>query len=99
MTAERDYAHEVELSGATADPESPQRISLQTLNTLTPAKPPLSASAGSCAVILLRTNTCLFIANLGDCRAVAAVGGMSKMLTRDHKATDPQEKVSHHRHY
>src|SRR5690349_2786191 len=51
------------------------------------------ASSGSCAVAVLRTPSRLFIANLGDCRAVASVNSMSKMLTRDHKATDPQEKV------
>ncbi|CEO97650.1 unnamed protein product (mitochondrion) [Plasmodiophora brassicae] len=50
-------------------------------------------SSGSCVVATIRTGPRLYIANLGDCRAICSVNNMSKMLTRDHKATDPQEKA------
>ena len=49
-------------------------------------------TSGSCAVVALIVNDVLYVANVGDCRAVVSINGEAKALTRDHKATDPVEK-------
>jgi protein phosphatase 2C family protein 2/3 len=34
----------------------------------------------------------LLVANLGDSRAVASVGGLDKQLTQDHNTSNPRER-------
>lgn len=54
------------------------------------------AKVGSCALVVLRNNNQLFVANCGDCRAVLATSENSSLiatrLTNDHNAREPAEK-------
>ena len=50
--------------------------------------------SGSCAIIVLIINNQVFIANLGDSRALYSYNGGEELyqLSRDHKPNDPKEK-------
>eukprot|EP01062_Namystynia_karyoxenos_P016050 TRINITY_DN15852_c0_g1_i1.p1 TRINITY_DN15852_c0_g1~~TRINITY_DN15852_c0_g1_i1.p1 ORF type:complete len:398 (+),score=54.18 TRINITY_DN15852_c0_g1_i1:106-1299(+) len=49
--------------------------------------------SGAAAVAALLRGPELWVAHLGDCRAVMCDGGTAVPLTRDHRASDPQEKL------
>lgn len=49
-------------------------------------------SAGSCAVVMLLHEDMLYVANVGDSRAIACVGKKAIPITKDHKPDDPAEK-------
>lgn len=54
----------------------------------------LSEQSGSTALVTLLYGTDLYVANAGDCRCVLASSDGSYLdLTRDHVATDPQERA------
>lgn len=51
-------------------------------------------ASGSTALVGCITGECVWMANVGDCRAVCeAQGGSVQRLTRDHTASDPDEAV------
>jgi serine/threonine protein phosphatase PrpC len=49
--------------------------------------------SGTCVVAAVLTAEELHLAHVGDCRAVALIGGRCEELTRDHKATDKFERA------
>jgi len=49
--------------------------------------------AGSTAVVVLMKGKELWCANSGDSRSVAAVGGVARALSEDHKPMDPKERA------
>lgn len=49
-------------------------------------------SSGSCAIIALIANETIHLANVGDCRFALSADGKNVFETRDHKASDPEEK-------
>lgn len=51
----------------------------------------LAMQTGSTAVIILRRDNTLWVANIGDSRAVMNKGHTSIQLTKDHKPDDPVE--------
>jgi protein phosphatase 2C family protein 2/3 len=50
--------------------------------------------SGSCANVVLIVNDMIYVANVGDSRAILSVdcGSQIAMLSRDHKPDDEQEK-------
>eukprot|EP01062_Namystynia_karyoxenos_P080348 TRINITY_DN863_c0_g1_i1.p1 TRINITY_DN863_c0_g1~~TRINITY_DN863_c0_g1_i1.p1 ORF type:complete len:1384 (+),score=305.02 TRINITY_DN863_c0_g1_i1:130-4152(+) len=48
--------------------------------------------AGTTALVMLARGDTLTIANAGDCRAVLSTGGVARSLTRQHVASDPDER-------
>ncbi|KAK3025081.1 hypothetical protein RJ639_044960 [Escallonia herrerae] len=53
----------------------------------------LGVSSGACRVTALVEGKELFISNVGDCRAVICRGGWAKALTKDHRATEVDERT------
>lgn len=51
----------------------------------------LAMETGSTAVIVLRRSSTLWVANIGDSRAIMNEGHASIPLTKDHKPNDPDE--------
>eukprot|EP01062_Namystynia_karyoxenos_P066974 TRINITY_DN6088_c0_g1_i1.p1 TRINITY_DN6088_c0_g1~~TRINITY_DN6088_c0_g1_i1.p1 ORF type:complete len:467 (+),score=57.46 TRINITY_DN6088_c0_g1_i1:133-1401(+) len=51
------------------------------------------SDCGAAAVAVLLRGPELWVANLGDCRAVVCDAGRAVALTRDHRASDPREKA------
>jgi serine/threonine protein phosphatase PrpC len=51
----------------------------------------LAMDTGSTAVIILKRNNTLWVANIGDSRAIMNKGHKSIPLTKDHKPDDPEE--------
>lgn len=51
----------------------------------------LAINTGSTAVIILKRHNTLWVANIGDSRAIMNQGHKSIPLTRDHKPNDPEE--------
>ena len=51
--------------------------------------------SGSCAIVALLVDDIIYIANVGDSRAIISQnqGQRRYALTRDHKPSDPQEKA------
>eukprot|EP01062_Namystynia_karyoxenos_P007409 TRINITY_DN12610_c0_g1_i1.p1 TRINITY_DN12610_c0_g1~~TRINITY_DN12610_c0_g1_i1.p1 ORF type:complete len:406 (+),score=114.91 TRINITY_DN12610_c0_g1_i1:114-1220(+) len=50
------------------------------------------ADGGAAAVAALLRGPELWVAHIGDCRAVVCDAGKAVVMTRDHRASDPQEK-------
>lgn len=50
--------------------------------------------SGSCANVVLIVNDTIYVANVGDSRALMSIdcGSQIAMLSRDHKPDDEQEK-------
>jgi protein phosphatase 2C family protein 2/3 len=51
--------------------------------------------SGSCANVVLIVNETIYVANVGDSRAILSMdcGSQIAMISRDHKPDDEQEKV------
>lgn len=49
--------------------------------------------SGTTALSVLLSDRCMYIANVGDCRAVLCRAGKAIELTRDHKANSHEEKA------
>jgi serine/threonine protein phosphatase PrpC len=51
--------------------------------------------SGSCANVVLIVNEMIYVANVGDSRAILSMdnGSQIAMISRDHKPDDEQEKV------
>lgn len=51
--------------------------------------------SGSCANVILIVNEMIYVANVGDSRAILSMdcGAQIAMVSRDHKPDDEQEKV------
>lgn len=50
--------------------------------------------SGSCAIILLVTEGTVYVANVGDSRAIISsnYGTVAESISRDHKPSDPLEQ-------
>ena len=50
--------------------------------------------SGSCAIVLLTVDDILYVANVGDSRAILSAQGGTKIysLSKDHKPNDASEK-------